>query len=353
MTEKENTEKSGDVMSSQNNRAGDASSPRPPRPARRRRGRVVAVAAVAGMGAAALVGLSLSGAFGSHANAAVVNCEANPSACGFSDATSTGVPTGTVLKTVPGQVSSGSGWSYSAANKEIDVTGNGAVLSGLSISGSIRVSASNVTINGDQMVTGGTFAVGLAHATGATVENSTISGLNTTSGRVVSAIDDIYGDSTGTVVKNNDISAFRCGVQISVGTITGNYIHNPGYIAGDHTNGVIGNGGTGQLTITHNTILDSLDQTDAITINTQQVPGPVTNKTIEDNLLAGGDYAIYAGNAFGHTTANVLIENNRFGQVYFPKSGQYGPAASFSSTGSGNVWSGNVWDSTGKAVPSP
>jgi hypothetical protein len=58
-------------------------------------------------------------------------------------------------------------------------------------------------------VTGGTFGIGLTHTTGVTIENSTISGQNATTGRVDSAIKDVYGDSTGMVIKDNDISRLQ------------------------------------------------------------------------------------------------------------------------------------------------
>lgn len=280
-------------------------------------------------------------------------CLAIPHACGFPDATDTGVSPGLALKAVPGQVAGGPGWTYSTTKQEVDVTGNGAVLSGLSIHCDLNISAPHVTINDDHVVSSGTFAVSLRHTAGVTIENSTISGTNATTGRVNSAISDVYGDSTAMMIKNNNISDFRSAVQLNAGTVTGNYIHDPGYIKGDHTNGVISNGGTAQLTITHNTILNPLDQTDAITLDTDQTPGPVSNKTIENNLLAGGDYPIYGGTAFSHTTTNILIENNRFGQIYYPRGGQFGPATYFDSRGKGNVWSGNTWIASGRPVPAP
>ena len=163
-----------------------------------------------------------------------------------------------------------------------------------------------MTINDDKAITGGDFGITLKHTADVTIENSTISGLNTTTGRVGSAIDDSYGDSTGMVVQDNNISDFKSAVQLTTRLVTGNYIHDPGYIAGDHTNGVIANGGTGQLTISDNTILNSLSETDAVTIDTSTVPGPVSNKTIDNNLLGGGDYAIYGGTAFGHATSNIV-----------------------------------------------
>ena len=66
----------------------------------------------------------------------------------------------------------------------------------------------------------------------------------------------------------------------------------------------------------------------------------------------GGGYTIYGGNSLGNSSSHMLIRNNRFGQAYFAKSGMYGPVAYFT-TSSTNIWSGNVWDSTGTAIPSP
>ena len=76
-----------------------------------------------------------------------------------------------------------------------------------------------------------------------TIEDSTISGRNTRRGRMMTGIKDIFGDSTGVRVLYDDISKFETGVQAETGLIEGNYIHDPGYIAGDHTNGVMSNGG--------------------------------------------------------------------------------------------------------------
>jgi hypothetical protein len=59
-----------------------------------------------------------------------------------------------------------------------------------------------------------------------------------------------------------------------------------------------------------------------------------------------------AGAASGSPTTNIVITGNRFGQNYYAKSGQYGPVAYFDPAGKGNTWTGNIWDTTGHAVPS-
>ena len=280
-----------------------------------------------------------------------VNCMTVPSKCGYPDATNTGVPAGTKLLSVPGQISSGPGWHY-VSSGYVEVNGNGAVLSGLYIPYNLDITGSNVTVKNSRIVTSGYFAVSLRHTSGVTIENSTISGSNATTGRAGVDITDIYGDSTAMVIKSNNISNFKTAVQVSTGMVTGNYIHNPGYISGDHTNGIFDTGSTQPLSVTGNTIVNSFGQTDAISLDASQAGQVIANKTIENNLLAGGSYTIYGGNSLGNSSNHMLIKNNRFGQDYFAKSGQYGPVAYFT-TSSTNIWSGNVWDSTGTAIPSP
>jgi hypothetical protein len=312
------------------------------------------VAAVLGVAALATVGaLAAVGTFNGNA-APLTNCAGTPASCGYPGATNTGVPSGTTLKSVPCQVSSGPGWSYNASDKEVIVTGNGTVLSGLSIPYTVAIQASNVTVNDVQIVTGGAFAISLTHTAGVTIENSTISGTNATTGRVNVAIDDVYGDSTGEVIKDNNISAFRTAMQVSAGLVEGNYIHDPGYIAGDHTNGIVTNGGTQSMTINDNTVFNSQSQTDAITLDASTGGVAVANKTIENNFLAGGGYSIYGGDGPStNPTSNIVIKNNRFGQQYFAKGGQFGAVAYYDHTGSGNSWTSNIWDTTGQAIPSP
>jgi hypothetical protein len=278
-------------------------------------------------------------------------CALAPSSCGFPDATNTGVPAGMTLRAVPGQLSGGPGW-HSAPDGSVQVTGDGTVLSGLSISGNLDISASNVTVSDVRVVTGGAFAVSMRHTTGVIIENSVISGLNGAAGRVGVAVDDVYGDSTGMVIANDDISNFKTGVQVSTGLVTGNYIHGFGYVAGDHTNGIFDAGTTQPLMIYHNTILNSHGQTDAISLDATAAGSSVANKTVEDNLLAGGGYTIYGGASRHNRISGILIEDNRFSQAFYANGGQYGPVA-YLGHGAGGVWSGNTWDTTGQTIPAP
>jgi len=340
------------MTTSRNAAATTGTRQQPPAP----QGRTRRIAAAAALGTAALATVGvLAGGVGRADAAVLTNCAAAPSNCSYPGPANTGVPAGTTLMSVPAQVSSGPGWSFNAAGGKVVVTVKGTVLSGLYIPYNLVISASNVTVKNVQVVTGGNFGISLTHTSGVTIENSTISGQNSTTGRVSYAIDDIYGDSTGMTIKANNISNFRTAVQMSAGLADGNYIHDPGYVAGDHTNGFYVNGGTQPLTIQNNTIFDSLSQTDAINLDAG-TPGPgapVANKTIKNNFLAGGSYTIYGGAVSGSPTSNIIITGNRFGQNYYSKSGQYGPVSYYNPAGTGNTWSGNVWDTTAQAVSSP
>jgi hypothetical protein len=102
------------------------------------------------------------------------------------------------------------------------------------------------------------------------------------------------------------------------------------------------------MTISGNTVLNSIGQACAIMLQSNSGV-PVANKTITGNLLAGGDYVIYAG-GLQLNSSNIVIQNNRFGQQYYTTSGKYGTDADFQATASGNTWAGNIWDSTAATV---
>jgi hypothetical protein len=265
--------------------------------------------------------------------------------CGFPDATNTGVPAGTGLKAVPGQVAGGKGWRYDPATRTVNVTGNWVSLTGLALTANLNISGSHVTVSDDRIITAGDFGISLRHTRDVTITRTTVSGRNAGRGRVNYAIDDIYGDSTGLVIRRDNIANWRIGVNAVAGLINGNYIHDPGYLPGDHTDGIYDAGGTRAQVISGNTILNDIGQTCAIMI--ESVKGQRTgNKTITGNLLAGGDYVIYAGGA-QRDSSHIVITDNRIGRAYFSAGGRYGPVAQFQAGGPGNTWSGNSWARNG------
>src|SRR5208283_4529710 len=78
-----------------------------------------------GIASALVLHLSLASAHKappSGAGPVLGDCIMVPHACGFPDATNTGVPNGTALRTVPGQVSIGSGWHFAPGGGYVVVT---------------------------------------------------------------------------------------------------------------------------------------------------------------------------------------------------------------------------------------
>ncbi len=275
------------------------------------------------------------------------NCAAAPHVCGYPDSSNTGPTSGLTRVSDGGK---GAGWHVDSSG-DLVVTSNGAVLKGLDIPFSVDVQASGVTIQGCRIRTGGDgFGIALRHTRNVTISHNEIFSPDAGADRLMVGIKDIYSDSAGTRVLGNDIWHTSTGVQIYQGLIQDNYIHSMGYKSGDHLNGITSNGGiSALLTIRHNTVFNDHDQTDAISLFEDF--GVESNRVIDNNLVAGGGYTIYGGqNAGGPTSHDVTITNNRFSRLYFSNGGGYGPVAAFEPSGPGNVWSGNIWDDTGRPV---
>ncbi|HSW79975.1 MAG TPA: hypothetical protein VLG47_04320 [Candidatus Saccharimonadales bacterium] len=283
--------------------------------------------------------------------------------CGFPDTTNSGA-TGS-LTNVPNTITSpnantGSGWTYNSSQQSIIADTDGAVIKNItSTVAEIVIQANNVTVDNVNIKVNDKDGFGVwirgPNNTGAqniTIENSTISGGNNTSGRLTAGIKDIYESSTNTKILNNNIIFTSTGVQMDAGLIQGNYIHDMGFISGDHINGTTSNASDGTLlTIKNNTILNSFSQTDAISLFEDF--GVQKNRVITGNLVAGGGYCMYGGqNAGGQAASNIQITNNHFSRMYFQNCGGQGSGivAAWPLNGSGGVWSGNVWDDTGAAV---
>lgn len=266
-------------------------------------------------------------------------CAAEPRSCGFPDETNTGVAAGIDLRAVPGELTEGPGWR-SSANGSVTVDGDNTVLENVIISGAVDVTGDNVTIRNVRIVNDGdAWAIGMRRAANTTITDTEIL---PKSARLEVGIKDVYGDATGTKITRTEIARTATGIQTAQGLIEDNYIHDLAFREGDHVNGTTSNGSGTPLTIRHNTIFNPQSQTDAISLF--QDFGVEANRTVEDNLLAGGGYTIYGGDGQKGTSSNIVIRNNRISKRFFPRGGSYGPVTAFDPGGPGNVWSGNVWD---------
>jgi hypothetical protein len=283
------------------------------------------------------------------AKAAQLNCAAAPTGCGYPGAATTGIQAGQKLIAVPGQETSGPGWTYSAEYQAVEVTSPGAVLSDLSVTGNLNIKAADVTVDNVAVTNSGNgWGIGLMHSANATIEHSSVSS-PAGADRLQVAVKDIYGDATGTNIQTTNIWNTDTAIQLSAGTVANNYIHNLEADAGDHVNGIVSDAGVAAgLTVTHNTVFNPISQTDCIALFEDF--GPQMNATVTNNLLSGGGYEVYGGaNSGGATPTHITITGNRFATTYYPAGGSYGPAAAVSTTGT-DTWSGNTWDATGATV---
>ena len=129
-----------------------------------------------------------------------------------------------------------------------------------------------------------------------------------------------------------------------------NYVHDPIYFEGDHTDclniwgGLASDGKTPtanhqlDFRIIHNTFFNSQVQTSCI-----ENPGGVDGLLVQGNLFAGGGYTIYCGTEHA-PSYNSRYTGNYFSTRYHPTCGSVGYATYAPVWGEGgNEWSGNYW----------
>lgn len=239
------------------------------------------------------------------------NCIAHPSACGWPDATNTGVPAGTALTVVNGDQ------TYRTA---------GQVISGLDIRGCVRIAAAGITIRNSRIACSGGYVV-----------DTEINGAPL----VLTDVTIDCGNSQGTGLGERNLIATRVNISRCVNggdfdqqvTLTDSYIHDLTGANGAHADGVQANANaTGGTKLVHNTI-DAAGSTTSAIITALPPPG-TTNLTVERNLLRGGAFTLYCSNN------PMIVTGNRFSTFTYGPTDRCGVAK----------WSANVSDLTGKAL---
>ena len=182
---------------------------------------------------------------------------------GYPDASNTGVPAGTTLTPTPG---------FTAGT-------NNAVYSGLDISGTVRVTASNVTIKNSRISHVDFFGIDMEPGGSATIEDVEIDcGRAGTKGIV---------DENFTAIR---VNIHNCEDGAFIGehaTIKDSYIHDLATSPDAHNDGIQAMDAI-NVTIEHNRIYGV--DTSAIFLNAN-TGGPLARNTIvKDNLLAGGGW---------------------------------------------------------------
>ncbi|WP_433380416.1 hypothetical protein ACQPZX_15280 [Actinoplanes sp. CA-142083] len=259
--------------------------------------------------------------------------KAPPSRGSFPGAGNTGVPAGAKLKAPSSTV--------------LRVQKAGTVINGVDIRADISVEANNVTIKNSRVITAGEWGIiQRANVSGLVVQDSEIRGDG--SARLQHGIFNLGGNIT---VLRTEVSKVTDAITTSAGLIQDNYLHDPAYFDGDHTDMIESDSGPGsgqQLVIRRNTVVNTLDQTSAVAL--YQDFGVQHDTIIEDNLLAGGGYALYGGAGDKGSAYNVKVVGNVFSREVHPQSGQFGPVAHWDEHGSGNEWRDNVWADTGRPI---
>jgi hypothetical protein len=247
-----------------------------------------------------------------------------PPTTGFPDATNTGVRPGTAL------TPSGS----------ITTSSDGQVIQNLDITGSIRVNHNNVVIRNVRIKRPGGEAIWMDPNKGnLLVEDCELDG--TGNSGATSAI--AFARYT---IRRCNIHHFGEGMAAFGGvTIEDNYLHDfTNFISqGAHQDGIQVEYGDNVI-IRRNTILMNVDGANAgVWISAGNTHRGVR---VENNLVAGGSFAIGAGGSGTAGNTDISVLNNRISTRYFPNGGYFAPIGWIGAT----RVSGNVWHETGNAL---
>jgi hypothetical protein len=243
-------------------------------------------------------------------------CLPHPSACGYPDATNTGVPAGIKLVHSTGILM---------------ITKAGTVVSGRDVTGHIEVDANNVTIKDSRITTNQFYGVYTASGfDGTVITDVTIIGSTASGGRCDEGIQGGIFHATRVNVSNCSDGFHLTGS----GSVVDSYFHNPYFTGSSHNDGIQVFNGTG-LVIRHNTI-DMGGPKGNSCVFLQPTNGRIKGATIDSNLLNGGGFTLYIEQSTG-----VVLSNNRIGRAY-----NFGWFSRAHNT-HGPVINHNVWDDTG------
>lgn len=207
------------------------------------------------------------------------------------------------------------------------ISNNGTVIENAMISGRITVQADNVVLRNVYIKTNDYYGI-LVYGKNLLIEDVTVEGGSTagiaatSGGQFTARRVNVFGGEDGVRLADN------CKLYDS-------YVHDLAGGADSHFDSVTADGYTG-WEIVHNTILNQNSQTAAVWVGDPRYSP--SEGLLENNLLAGGGYTIYAGHGTG---SGIRVINNQFSTRYFPKCGSYGYLAKWESAG--NTWTGNTW----------
>jgi hypothetical protein len=256
-----------------------------------------------------------------------------PVPTGWPGAGNTGVPAGTPMTVV---------------NGNLTVSTPGAVVEGKDVVGCVDVTANNVTLRKIRVRNCGRepmVSVGYGRS-GILIEDSELDGGNLNG--LASAV-----GYEGYTIRRSNVHNIGKGLHMTNNvTIEDNWIHDLYETADSHNDDVVTNGGS-NFVVRHNTLEN--DHTQTATVALYGDFAPVVNALVDNNLLVGGGFAVYGGSVSGKPYTSgaqqIRFTDNVFSRKYWPKGGYWGPASAFDPSRPGNQWTGNVWQDTGASVP--
>jgi hypothetical protein len=285
------------------------------------------------------------------------NCFSSPHSCGYPDPSNTGVPSGVPL----------------GASGPLRVTQPGTIVSGLQVTGTIDVLASNVTIENTRVIQNtscgptdacGNSAIEVASGlTGVVIRN-----VETTSVPGDTCEHDIRNTGSSLTIERAYLHACDSNLYATGPTVLKDSIGIAEIaISNDHIENIYFN--ETSFTAIHDTLLNPVGQTAVIFGNSgggTDVTNCSNQLTVLESLLAGGGYTLYpCAHAAQAGTSSLKVEGNHFARCvsaegyepdggshpcvggadssgYYPKSGSYGIAFNYFTPVS--IWRGNVWD---------
>lgn len=257
---------------------------------------------------------------------------------------------------------------YNPAINAVDIKGNGTtptILNGYNLEGvAVYVLTNNVKIENCTFndISSGDYAIEQgANATGLTVKNCTFYGGD----NVPEMVYILSQVGSTTITGNSFIDTPTHGIQVSGGTVSGNYFSGGGYYTGAHADAITVYDTFNPVSITGN-FIDWTNNADALVPTTNAIRittdnGNTSNVTVSGNIILGGGFSIdaapttvlstYQKNAtVGQlgTMTNISIKNNYMG---FSVDGPFYPTLGAGVTTSNNTivdytnpkYSANAW----------
>lgn len=278
-----------------------------------------------------------------------LHCFSDPAVCGYPAPSNTGArgsltPSGSITASTAGQV-----------------------IEGKEVTGSIRVTAPNVTIRNVKVVAtasgSGSTAISL-ESTGAKVIDTTVVGKGSGNSTLEAAV---RGFGGATLEGVNFTLCSDC-VEGGSFVVRDSYMKVSSIFSGAHAENIYVC--SASIDVEHSTLLNEQGQT--ATVFGDTICGGANSVTVKNSLLAGGGYVFYPQANGSGAGGQTVITGNHIARCttaasessdghwlckggpdsagYFPNGGGYNVGAYF---GGPTTWANNVWDDNGQGIPEP